>query len=92
MTEQLALRRRAEGRPHALGRGVEVVSFPLTPEEARAPREVRSRNVRMIRAGRPQLVLAFPGDDESKHLVQLARCAGTEVVEVGEVAMGALVS
>lgn len=76
----------------ALGRGVEVVSFPLTPEEARAPREFRSRNVRMIRASRPQLVLAFPGDEESKHLVQLARCAGIEVVEVGEVAMGALVS
>ena len=76
----------------ALGRGVEVVSFPLTAEEARSPREFRSRNVRMLRVGKPQLVLAFPGDEESKHLVQLARCAGIEVVEVGENAMGALVS
>jgi hypothetical protein len=75
----------------ALGRGVQPMEFPLTPEEARAPREFRSRNVRMLRVGKPQLVLAFPGDEESKHLVQLARCAGIEVVEVGEVAMGALV-
>lgn len=75
----------------ALGRGVEVVSFPLTKDEARAPREFRARNMRMLRFSRPQLVLAFPGDDESLHLVRIARCAGIEVVEIGE-AMGALVS
>lgn len=75
----------------ALGRGVAVVSFPLTPEEARSPREFRARNMRMLRTSRPQLVLAFPGDEESLHLVQIARCAGIEVVQVGE-AMGALVS
>ena len=76
----------------ALGRGVDVVSCPLTTEDARAPRAFRHRNVRMLRFSKPQLVLAFPGDDESWHLVRVARCAGIEVVEVGEVAMGALVS
>lgn len=72
----------------ALGRGVDVRSFPLIGEESRAPRKFRTRNLRMLKQGRPQLVLAFPGDEESEHLVALARVQG---IEVCEIAVGALV-
>lgn len=73
----------------ALGRGVEVRSFTLLGEESRTPRRFRTRNVRMLKQGRPQLVLAFPGDEESEHLVAIARIQGITVVEV---AAGALAS
>ncbi|MBL8738425.1 MAG: DUF2493 domain-containing protein [Planctomycetes bacterium] len=73
----------------ALGGGVEVSSFPLVGEETRAPRRFRTRNVRMLKQSRPQLVLAFPGDEESEHLVAIARIQGIPVVEFAE---GALVS
>ena len=69
-------------------RGVCVECFPLVGEESRAPRKFRTRNVRMLKQGRPQLVLAFPGDEESEHLVAIARIQGITVVEV---AAGALV-
>lgn len=72
----------------AIGRRVQPQEFPLTREEARAPRDFRTRNVRMLRVGRPELVLAFPGDEESEHLVAMARIQGVPVVEV---AVGALV-
>ena len=72
----------------ALGRGVQPMEFPLTHEESRAPRKFRARNVRMLKQGRPQLVLAFPGDEESEHLVAIARIQSITVVEV---AAGALV-
>lgn len=73
----------------ALGRRVQPMEFPLTHEESRAPRKFRARNVRMLKTGNPELVLAFPGDEESEHLVAMARVQGIEVVEI---AAGALVS
>lgn len=74
----------------ALGRGVAIQVFPLLGDDNRAPRKFRLRNLHMLKAGRPQLVLAFPGDEESEHLVALARVQGIEVVQV-DVAVGALV-
>ena len=40
------------------------------------------RNLRMLREGKPELVVAFPGGAGTAHMVQLARGAGVEVIEV----------
>ncbi len=39
------------------------------------------RNVRMLREGRPDLVVAFPGGKGTAHMVGLARRAGVAVLE-----------
>lgn len=39
------------------------------------------RNERMLRLGRPHLVVAFPGGPGTAHMVRLARAAGVAVVE-----------
>lgn len=40
------------------------------------------RNEQMLREGRPDLVLAFPGGAGTAHMVRIARRAGVRVLEV----------
>ena len=40
------------------------------------------RNERMLREGRPDLVIAFPGGRGTANMVSLARAAGVRVIEV----------
>jgi hypothetical protein len=42
------------------------------------------RNARMIKEGRPDLVVAFPGGNGTADMVCRARAAGIEVIEVSE--------
>jgi hypothetical protein len=44
------------------------------------------RNERMLRDGRPELVVAFPGGKGTAHMVRLAKAAGVTVLEIAEVA------
>lgn len=40
------------------------------------------RNIQMLEKGKPDLVVAFPGGRGTAHMVQIARAAGVEVIEV----------
>ena len=40
------------------------------------------RNAQMLAEGRPDIVVAFPGGTGTAHMVQLAKEAGLEVVEI----------
>lgn len=42
------------------------------------------RNYRMLKEGKPDLVIAFPGGRGTEMMVQLARAANVEVIEVEE--------
>ena len=42
------------------------------------------RNERMLREGKPNLVVAFPGGAGTKGMVSIAKTAGVEVIEVGD--------
>lgn len=53
-----------------------------TADWTRGPRGGPERNARMIREGRPDLVVAFPGGRGTADMVRRARAAGVEVVEV----------
>jgi|HubBroStandDraft_3_1064219.scaffolds.fasta_scaffold1168525_2 hypothetical protein len=46
------------------------------------------RNEVMLRLGRPELVVAFPGGKGTAHMVNLARKAGVAVQEVAKLAVG----
>ena len=40
------------------------------------------RNIQMLEEGKPDLVVAFPGGRGTAHMVQIAKAAGVEVIEV----------
>lgn len=40
------------------------------------------RNIQMLKEGRPDLVVAFPGGRGTAHMVKIAKEAGVEVIEV----------
>ena len=65
----------------AKSRGVPTLAFP-----AHWWRDGRAagflRNARMLRDGRPELVVAFPGGKGTAHMVGLARDAGVPLLEV----------
>lgn len=42
------------------------------------------RNARMLEAGRPELVIAFPGGSGTQNMITQARAAGVPVIEVGK--------
>jgi hypothetical protein len=42
------------------------------------------QNVQMLEEGKPELVIAFPGGSRTANMVQNAKAAGIEVIEVGE--------
>jgi len=40
------------------------------------------RNLQMLKEGKPDLVLAFPGGAGTAHMVRIAKAAGKEVIEI----------
>lgn len=64
--------------------GIETLGYEVTmadwAEHGRAAGPMRNR--RMIQEGRPDLVLAFPGDRGTRDMVRQARRAGIEVLEL----------
>lgn len=62
--------------------GVEVVTFPAD-WELYGRRAGPVRNLKMLREGRPDLVVAFPGGRGTAHMVRSAREAGVRVLEAG---------
>jgi len=64
----------------ALSRGIPAIAFPADwNKDGKAAGFVR--NARMLRDGRPELVVAFPGGKGTAHMVKLARDAGVAVLE-----------
>ena len=62
-------------------RGIEHAKFPAawaTLGRAAGP----IRNEKMLREGKPDLVIAFPGGKGTAHMVRIAREAGVRVIEV----------
>lgn len=67
-------------------RGVEHLKFPADWE--RLGRKAGPiRNQQMLREGRPDLVIAFPGGRGTANMIQQARAANVEVIEVALVAV-----
>jgi hypothetical protein len=67
----------------ARSRDIPAVAFPADwNKDGKAAGFVR--NARMLRTGRPELVVAFPGGKGTAHMVKLARAAGVSVLEIAE--------
>lgn len=65
----------------ARSRGIPERAFPADwKKDGRAAGFVR--NARMLREGRPELVVAFPGGKGTAHMVNLARAAGVPVRQI----------
>jgi hypothetical protein len=65
----------------ARSRGIPTLAFPANwKKDGKAAGFVR--NARMLRDGRPDLVVAFPGGKGTAHMVRLARDAGVPVLEI----------
>lgn len=62
-------------------RGVEVEEYPADWRNG-GPMAGPIRNARMLRDGRPDLVLAFPGGSGTHNMTMQAKRAGVPVVEV----------
>lgn len=68
-------------RMWAEGQGIEVVTWRAdwkTHGKAAGP----IRNAEMLRFGKPDLVIAFPGGKGTANMVAQARAAGVKVIEV----------
>jgi hypothetical protein len=64
----------------AHSRGIPAIDFPADwNKDGRAAGFVR--NAGMLRDGRPELVVAFPGGKGTAHMVKLSRAAGVAVLE-----------
>ena len=64
----------------ARSRGIPLLAFPAGwKKDGRAAGFVR--NARMLRDGRPELVVAFPGGKGTAHMVNLAVAAGVAVLQ-----------
>jgi len=65
----------------AVERGVECLQYPADWEKlGRAAGPIR--NEQMLREGKPDLVVAFPGARGTAHMVRIAREAGVRVIEI----------
>lgn len=67
----------------ALSRGLTIESYAAdwkTHGRAAGP----IRNQQMLDAGKPELVVAFPGGDGTADMVRKARATGVEVFEAGQ--------
>ncbi|CAQ71564.1 conserved hypothetical protein [Cupriavidus taiwanensis LMG 19424] len=62
-----------------VARGVSLPP-PFPYEAAAGRRGGRVRNHRMLREGKPELVLAFPGHTSTANMIEIARDAGVKVV------------
>lgn len=70
---------RAAGR-WARSHGIEELTFE--PDWARYGNHAgRMRNAHMLREGKPDLVIAFPGNNGTRHMVRIARQENVEVIE-----------
>jgi hypothetical protein len=64
----------------AMSRGIPTLAFPADwKKDGKAAGFIR--NATMLRDGRPELVVAFPGGKGTAHMVNLARAAGVPVLE-----------
>jgi predicted Rossmann-fold nucleotide-binding protein len=67
-------------------RWAEIHAIPKQVFYARWDRDGKAagflRNKRMLEEGKPQIVVAFPGGNGTANMMQLARDAGVEVIEV----------
>lgn len=63
--------------------GVPVESFPAKWKTYKWTAGL-IRNEHMLRHGRPELVIGFPGAGGTSHMLDLARSAGVQVVTVGK--------
>lgn len=70
------------GRAWAERRGIAVSTFPAD-WELYGKRAGSVRNLKMLREGRPDLVVAFPGGRGTSHMVRSAREADVRVLEAG---------
>ncbi len=60
-----------------------VLEWDFLPEWHRVdPEDGLSRNQRMIEAGAPDLVVAFPGGVGTENMIELAKAAHIEVIEI----------
>ena len=60
-----------------------VLEWDFLPEWHRVDaNDGESRNQRMIAEGAPELVIAFPGGVGTENMIELAKGAGIEVVEI----------
>ena len=66
----------------ALERGICQIRYPVTPKEWRTIGRGAgpARNARMLKEGRPSLVMAFPGGRGTADMVRKARAAGVMVM------------
>jgi hypothetical protein len=69
----------------AAERGIPVLAFPVSPAEWRqlGRRAGPLRNARMLAEGRPDLMVAFRGDDGTRNMLGLAKRAGIERLLIG---------
>jgi hypothetical protein len=76
----------ARGADTLARKWAEAKKIPVLPFPADWKRHGRAagpiRNERMLREGKPDLVIAFPGGKGTAHMVSLARHAGVETIEV----------
>lgn len=70
----------AMGRVWAHGKGIDVATFDANWDLYQG-RAGSVRNHKMLREGRPELVVAFEGGKGTAHMVRIAREAGVPVVE-----------
>ncbi|WP_019446998.1 DUF2493 domain-containing protein [Cupriavidus sp. BIS7] len=68
-------------REWARSRGVPLDPYPYPAAAGR--RGGRVRNHQMLRHGRPELVIAFPGHTGTAHMVEIARDAQIKVILAG---------
>ncbi len=67
----------------ARSRGIPAIAFPADwKKDGKAAGFIR--NATMLRDGRPELVVAFPGGKGTAHMVKLAKAAGVSVLEIAE--------
>ena len=68
------------GRGWAEGQGISTMCFPAD-WEAHGPAAGPIRNTWMLREGKPDIVVAFPGGKGTADMVRKARAAGVRVFE-----------
>ena len=60
-----------------------VLEWDFLPEWHRVEHtDGESRNARMLAEGAPDIVIAFPGGTGTENMIELAKAAGIEVVEI----------
>lgn len=69
------------GARYAKENGIPLHTFPAL-WDLYGKRAGFERNARMLREGAPDLVLAFPGGRGTANMIQLAREAGVQVIEI----------